>query len=86
MPGLLEAARAFPWAQHLRFDRYPEIHLFGPGQIPGVFNRTGRVWGAEMTVAMALARWATRCKQAATPLEEMLGRVIRKNIAVYAGG
>lgn len=86
MPGLLEAARAFPWAQHLRFDRYPEIHVFGPGQIPGVFNRTGQVWGAGMTVAMALARWATRRKQADTPLEEMLGRVIRKNVAVYAGG
>ena len=86
LPEMLEAVRRFPWLRHLSFLRYPEIHLLGPGQIPGVFNQTGQTWGCEMTTAVALARWAVPRKRRNDHVEEILRRVIRKNVNVYSGG
>ena len=86
LPEVLEAVRSFPWLRHLSFLRYPEIHLLGPGQIPGVFNQTGQRLGCEMTMAMALARWAVPRKRRNDDVEEILRRVIRRNVKVYSGG
>ena len=86
LTDLLDAARGFPWLQHLHFMRYPEIHVFGPGEVPGVFNRTSQIGGREMTVAMALARWAIARKKSGERMAAMLDRVTRKQMDVYSGG
>jgi hypothetical protein len=86
LPDLLEAAHGFPWLQHLKFSRYPEMHVFGPGQVPGVFNRTSHAGGREMTVAMALARWAIPRKNIGERMGGILDRVTRKQVDVYSGG
>ncbi len=86
LSDLLDAAHSFPWLQHLKFSRYPEVHVFGPGQVPGVFNRTSHVGGREMTVATALARWAIPRKKIGERMWGMLERVTRKQVDVYSGG
>ena len=86
LPDVVEAVRGFPWLRHLKFVRYPEIHLFGAGLIPGVFNRTGRAWGYEMTLVAALARSAMPRKRRSDHIGGLFDRVVHKNISVYSGG
>jgi len=84
LPDVLEAARRFPWLRHLSFACYPEIRLWGPSQIPGVFNQTGQVWGHEMTGCVALARWATPRRLRHATSTEALGRIVRQSVHVYS--
>lgn len=85
MTEFADAIRGFPWLAHLPFARYPEVQVLGPGEIPGVYNRTGRSGGREMTVAMALARWAAPRKRMSEPVAAVWNHVVRKHVGTYGG-
>jgi len=84
LSDVLETVRRFPWLRHLSFACYPEVRLWGPGQIPGVFNQTGRAWGHEMTGSVALARWAVPRRIRHVSSTEVLGRIVRQTVQVYS--
>jgi cell division protein FtsA len=60
LPEIVEGACALAWSEGLRFERYPQVELLSPTDVPGVINRTdlGRRMGDVS--ALALAAWAAR--------------------------
>ncbi len=82
---VVESVHAFPWMRALPFVRYPEIQLLNPFDIPHVLNRTGIALTRGSTVAMGLARWASRRKSEEGLPTQLLNKVTKEMEAFVEG-
>lgn len=55
LPEIVQSLSALAWSERLRFERYPEVQVLRPTDVPGVMNLTDRGKGAGDVPALALA-------------------------------
>ncbi|HID64396.1 MAG TPA: hypothetical protein EYP49_16895 [Anaerolineae bacterium] len=88
LPGLVEAAKIFPWMRELPFARCPEVETLNPERIPGLLDRTGLSLGRGGLTVMGLACWAyaAEIESGASLPDQLLARVTRKDFDTFLGG
>jgi cell division protein FtsA len=88
LPGLVEAAKTFPWMRELPFARCPEMEVLGPEKVPGLLDRTGLSLGRGGMIVMGLSRWACAddMESEADLPNQLLARVMRKEFDTFLGG
>ena len=88
LPGLVEAAKTFPWMRELPFARCPEVEVLNPEKVPGLLDRTGLSLGRGGLMVMGLARWAcvSEVESEADLPAQLLAKVMRRDFDTFLGG